>query len=54
MKALHALGAAVIAVSRTNTDLVSLSEQVRHAPPPWPEPAPHALRVPQEPAGLPS
>ncbi|XP_045839841.1 carbonyl reductase [NADPH] 2-like [Meles meles] len=27
VKALHALGAAVIAVSRTNTDLVSLSEQ---------------------------
>ncbi|XP_032178080.1 carbonyl reductase [NADPH] 2-like isoform X2 [Mustela erminea] len=27
VKALHALGAAVVAVSRTNTDLVSLSEQ---------------------------
>ena len=43
VKALHALGAKVIAVSRTNTDLVSLSKEVRHAAPPWPKPAPHTL-----------
>ena len=28
MKALHALGAKVVAVSRTDTDLVSLSKEV--------------------------
>lgn len=40
MKALHGLGARVIAVSRTNTDLVSLSKEVRHTtstPPPHPQ-----------------
>lgn len=51
MKALHALGAGVIAVSRTNTDLVSLSKEVGHAALLWPKPAPHTLWVPHEPAG---
>lgn len=31
MKALHASGARVVAVSRTNADLVSLSKEVRCA-----------------------
>ena len=44
MKALHALGAKMIAVSRTNTDLVSLSKEVRHA-------APHGLSLPPTPSG---
>lgn len=40
MKALHALGARVVAVSRTDTDLASLSKEVRHAARPRPKPDP--------------
>ncbi|XP_035294056.1 carbonyl reductase [NADPH] 2 [Cricetulus griseus] len=38
VKALHASGAKVVAVTRTNADLVSLTKEVRHTALPWPGP----------------
>nr|XP_036853336.1 carbonyl reductase [NADPH] 2 [Manis javanica] len=53
VKALHASGARVVAVSRTNADLVSLSKEVRCATPLQPGPAPTpsgGLRTYQDPS----